>query len=264
MERDENRRGAYLKDGKKTCSGCLKEKTADCFAKSSRMQDGLAYQCRDCYWDDYLRKRYGIGAADYWEMLQQQQGKCGICKKSREECGVKNDQKWIVKMNDESGNLHLVCRRCVRNTGKYVRKGTLAENGIKKCATCLKDKPVDEFFKRTSLTDGYMECCKVCDRNRRLKYLYGISADKYWEMVAKQDDRCDCCRLTKKEAKHPNDKYWYVDHCHKTGNVRGLVCHNCNQLIGWAEAVKDKVSVFDYLKRYSDESNTTSTNSLSA
>src|SRR6185437_3948152 len=140
----------------------------------------------------------------------------------------------------------------------------LAENGIKKCSTCLKDKPVTEFFKKKTHKDGYLECCKDCDRDRRLKLLYGISASDYWEMVEKQDDRCDCCHLTMDECNHPNGRYWYVDHCHKTGRVRGLVCHHCNQLIGWAEAVKDKASVFDYLNKQSNETDSSCFKSLPA
>lgn len=259
-------KGTYLKDGKKTCSGCHQEQTADCFPKNKGTQDGLAHECRDCYWDDYLRRRYGITANDYFELLEKQSGLCGICRKTRVKCKLKSDKKWLVKLNTESGNLHLVCRSCIRNTGNYARKGTLANNGIKKCSGCLKHKSTNEFYKRKPgrTRDGYCEECKECVRRRRLKYLYGITASEYWEMVEKQDDRCGCCGLTKEESKHPNDRYWYVDHCHKTGVVRELVCHNCNTLIGWAEALQDKSAVFHYLNRYTNQSGVLQNKSLPA
>ena len=50
--------------------------------------------------------------------------------------------------------------------------------------------------------------------------------DVMWEM---QEGRCDICRtaLTK-------DRYTHVDHDHANGEVRGLLCMHCNQMLGGA------------------------------
>lgn len=62
----------------------------------------------------------------------------------------------------------------------------------------------------------------------QLKYLYGISIEKYNEMFAEQKGCCSIC------GKHQSilKKRLGVDHCHKTGIIRGLLCLNCNHALG--------------------------------
>lgn len=59
---------------------------------------------------------------------------------------------------------------------------------------------------------------------RRLWSQYRLTYEDYLELVQKQDNLCGICF---KELDPP-----YVDHCHETGLVRGLLCHNCNTLLG--------------------------------
>lgn len=65
------------------------------------------------------------------------------------------------------------------------------------------------------------------ERRRRLKYLYGIAPDKYDELLVKQNGVCAICRKLCVTGQRLS-----VDHCHETGKVRGLLCHNCNHGIG--------------------------------
>ena len=60
------------------------------------------------------------------------------------------------------------------------------------------------------------------ERNRM--YKYGITPEAFREMVQKQDGRCAICE---KEVKK-----FHVDHSHKNGKVRGLLCSACNVGIG--------------------------------
>lgn len=52
---------------------------------------------------------------------------------------------------------------------------------------------------------------------------YGLGADDVDAMVAAQDGLCAICR------KRPPG---HVDHDHKTGRVRGVLCSECNQELG--------------------------------
>jgi len=63
------------------------------------------------------------------------------------------------------------------------------------------------------------------DRRRRLKRKYGISLEEYERLLARQGGACAICRRT-------SDRMLCVDHCHKTGRVRGLLCHKCNAGLG--------------------------------
>ena len=65
------------------------------------------------------------------------------------------------------------------------------------------------------------------ERWRRLKYLYGINDDQYYELLRSQGGVCAICLKTCLTGQRLS-----VDHDHKTGLVRGLLCHNCNHGLG--------------------------------
>lgn len=58
---------------------------------------------------------------------------------------------------------------------------------------------------------------------------YGITYAQHQAMFAAQGGRCAICKSDKPGSK---GKGWHVDHDHKTGTVRGLLCHFCNTAIG--------------------------------
>lgn len=57
---------------------------------------------------------------------------------------------------------------------------------------------------------------------------FGISEDDYDRMLQDQDGRCAICF---KECS--TGRNLAVDHCHETGQVRGLLCTRCNMGIGY-------------------------------
>lgn len=61
------------------------------------------------------------------------------------------------------------------------------------------------------------------------QYLYGLSQERYEAMLAEQGARCAICGSEDWPGK---DRRPHVDHCHKTGAVRGLLCGNCNTGLG--------------------------------
>lgn len=68
---------------------------------------------------------------------------------------------------------------------------------------------------------------RECDRNKRLKQEYGIDLKQFRVMLAEQDQKCLICK------EHlPTESKANVDHCHKTGVVRGILCHLCNLGLG--------------------------------
>ena len=76
---------------------------------------------------------------------------------------------------------------------------------------------------------------------------YGISTEQYNEMFLKQAGNCAICGVNQSKF----TKRLYVDHDHKTGNVRGILCVNCNMLIGHAmEDVGILVKSINYLKKW--------------
>jgi hypothetical protein len=63
-------------------------------------------------------------------------------------------------------------------------------------------------------------------RNSRLKRMFGITQEEYDELLKSQKKVCAICKLD------PGGIRLSVDHNHKTGQVRGLLCRNCNVGLG--------------------------------
>lgn len=94
--------------------------------------------------------------------------------------------------------------------------------------------------------------CKVCQReavrdsrNRKI----GVSREEYLAVLHGQHGACDICG--KQERPVANGiRGLHLDHDHKTGKRRGILCSNCNQVLG---RFKDDVALFqraiDYLNK---------------
>lgn len=83
------------------------------------------------------------------------------------------------------------------------------------------------------------------ERNFDYMRNYGITTDDYNRMFDEQEGRCAIC------LKHQSEfnKRLHVDHCHKTNQVRGLLCHNCNLSIGrLGEDIKTLERAIRYLQ----------------
>jgi hypothetical protein len=135
---------------------------------------------------------------------------------------------------------------------------------MKKCSKCGQVKDAAEFYKRKDRPTLLVSQCKSCRRedskNRRkpkqqrkykLKILYGLTEEDYERMLKEQDGVCGICK--KEEAAKSNTGYTKnlaVDHCHHTGKIRGLLCHNCNIAIG---KLKDDVSLLESALKYLKE-----------
>jgi len=77
-----------------------------------------------------------------------------------------------------------------------------------------------------------------------LKTKFGITAEKYYEMVESQQGLCAICH------KPPNGRRLDVDHHHVSSEVRGLLCRSCNLALGqFKDDVGILLSAVEYLKR---------------
>lgn len=82
----------------------------------------------------------------------------------------------------------------------------------------------------------YYEINKDRARAYSIKALYGIGPEDYRSMLVQQNHSCKICKTHENNLK----RRLFVDHCHETGKVRGLLCQYCNTMLGNA---KDNVLV---------------------
>lgn len=78
-----------------------------------------------------------------------------------------------------------------------------------------------------------LEKVKETDKNYRLKHRimrdYGISNQDYLNMLNNQNYKCAICNVDQSSLSRKLN----IDHCHKTGKVRGLLCNTCNRALGY-------------------------------
>ena len=137
------------------------------------------------------------------------------------------------------------------------------EKDTRTCSRCKKDKLYSEFFQSThQCKDGYSSWCKSCCREKGKEYYkthkkekrlwgykyrdrakkqrkdhhykknYGIDSDRVEVIREEQKDLCAICGKPEKTKNQHGKISLSVDHNHKTGQVRGLLCGDCNRALG--------------------------------
>jgi hypothetical protein len=77
---------------------------------------------------------------------------------------------------------------------------------------------------------------------------YGVCNTKYDEMLTAQHGKCAICSCTLNSSRYTK---LAIDHDHKTNEVRGLLCTNCNTGIGLFKDSPIRLSsAIEYLKRF--------------
>ena len=136
----------------------------------------------------------------------------------------------------------------------------------KACSKCGREYPATTqyFYKHKRQKTGLSSWCKNCDaeyskqyyrdnkvkvsdhnkewRRKRKGYLtaydrqrkYGLSVEEYDQLFQQQKGCCAICGRSQLELK----RNLHVDHNHRTGEVRGLLCFRCNAGVGYLDDKK--------------------------
>lgn len=103
----------------------------------------------------------------------------------------------------------------------------------------LRKKSLDHYHKNKS-APVFIQAT----RDRRLRLRYGLTLVEVAGMLKKQSGKCAICNTRMLKP--------CVDHCHKTGKNRGLLCRSCNFGLGnFKESRKNFSSAMRYLKHHS-------------
>src|SRR4051812_14012735 len=120
---------------------------------------------------------------------------------------------------------------------------------MRRCKTCSKSRALKDFYRVLPFKWRRHEC-KFCEKRKRterlrdrkrkepeyirartLRYKYGMTLEAFNKMLMSQNNRCKIC----KSSDHGKSTMqgFSVDHDHKTGKVRALLCHHCNAGLGF-------------------------------
>ena len=106
----------------------------------------------------------------------------------------------------------------------------------KKCETKINNNNPNQ--KIACLKYRSKDLSKYKKKMKRIERVYNISTNEYETLLNKYNGLCHTC----KKAKATD-----LDHCHKTGKVRGLLCNKCNMSLG---LLKDDIDVLKNLIKY--------------
>ncbi len=85
-------------------------------------------------------------------------------------------------------------------------------------------------------------------RKSNLKLSYNLTEEDYDNMLLAQSNKCAICSTDTPTGKW---KVFAVDHCHITGNIRGLLCNECNRGMGLLGDSEERLRLAaDYLKAH--------------
>jgi hypothetical protein len=154
-------------------------------------------------------------------------------------CGEWKDEGEFGKEKSKKDGLSFYCKHC-----NYLRLKEYKENHPEKDKEYKKTKAYIETRQR------YRNNHKDIIRNYALQEKYGISLDEYLQLYDKQEGICLICH------KRQENKNLSVDHNHKTGEIRGLLCNNCNfGLAYFYDDISILEKAIEYLKKFNGDKN---------
>lgn len=252
----------------KRCPDCGEEKPLDDFPRNRNTRDGRGVYCKPChnargretvrnlYGNSrhyHLSYRYGIGAGAVDEMIASQGGLCALCG-VRAATQVDHDHatrkvRAILCLNCNAAlgaarHDVQILRRAQGYLKPEGRRGTVGEESTsyrRRCPRCGEEKDIEAFVRNRSKRSGRGAYCRAChkavvtecqerlhggQKNYLLRLRYGADPVEVAAIRDGQEGLCALCRSGLAE---------HVDHDHETGEVRGILCFNCNRLLGYVQ-----------------------------
>lgn len=126
-----------------------------------------------------------------------------------------------------------ICNRCRGDLQKY--RANFPEENARRTRDWIKQNP---------------EKARETQRRANLKRTYGITVEQYDELLEKQNHACAVCKRPTSDF----PRRLAVDHNHKEGFIRGLLCTNCNhRVVGRYRDSALLRAAADYLDNYRTE-----------
>lgn len=115
----------------------------------------------------------------------------------------------------------------------------------KRCPTCFSDYVPEAPSQKYCST-------KCRGKNSYYKRNYGITEQQYEEKKSLQNSKCMICSSSGfLIGNNGHTETLVVDHDHETGQVRDLLCHNCNRALGLLQdSIENTEAALNYLKKW--------------
>lgn len=188
------------------------------------------------------------------------------------DCKVEKEltEYYQYKTGARKGEYYSICKECKAFRRKvYLRTREKREPpATKTCCDCRLEKDYSLFRKHKNYADGTMPMCldcynirrrayrarpevklktKISDKYRNIRKNYGLSKEEYLEFI-RENPCCVICKVSFSKERS------VIDHCHVSGEIRGLLCNRCNRLLGFAQDSTEILkSAIDYLNKFKND-----------
>jgi len=138
------------------------------------------------------------------------------------------------------------CKDCGKHFTEEtnINRGVIIENK-RYCLKCGDLKDFSLFFNKKGKPRSI---CKECTKLLENQYRFsskGIDRTTFLLMIHEQQNKCKICDNDLKSSSTS-----YIDHNHKTGEARGILCPSCNTLLGLCnDDINILQNAIEYLKR---------------
>ncbi len=143
-----------------------------------------------------------------------------ICTK----CNLEKEFSEFGKMKHGKFGLRAACKLCQNEEFKQYYKNNKSSVNAK-----------NQEWERTPKG-------KIAKRFYYIKKMYGLTKDEWLEMLESQNNSCKICNTYSDDL-----GFFHTDHDHDSGKVRGLLCKNCNTILGHA---KDNIDILNNAIKY--------------
>jgi hypothetical protein len=181
---------------------------------------------------------YGITLEEKNERIKGQDYKCFSC---GDDLKKLDQQKVHIDHDHITGKIRgVLCYKCNISLGLLKEDiniiNKLADYVKRCCDKVIVFKDIKKYEKRQKgVKDYYL-------------YTYGITKDQKDYIISMQNNKCLSCGI---DFKLINSKNIHIDHSHKSGNVRGVLCSNCNFSLGLLDENYGKIlKLAEYARKY--------------
>lgn len=118
------------------------------------------------------------------------------------------------------GSYKSAAKKCGCSVEEWMSRRSAGERRCYRCKTWKRSK---YFSIDSTRGSGRASICKRCCSEASTASRYKMTIEELRLFKRSRGNRCEICERSKS---------LYIDHCHKTGRVRGLLCSGCNTAIG--------------------------------
>lgn len=186
------------------------------------------------------------------------------------DCKILLDSSFFCKSKHSKDGLQVACRKCASARHKQWRLKnsikTIVPPDRKTCSRCRVEKASSAFCRESGSADGLNHNCRECSSFYSKRYQgrqpksrdlstrknlwehYRLTPEDYAQLLRRQEGKCGICfrALAPLVGKKSNP----VDHCHRTGRIRGILCAWCNGMLHAVENQKFLAAAQLYLQEH--------------